>query len=280
MKSLHLPTFSSTFPPCPAARYYHSTLSIWLSVDPMSDKYPSTSPYTYCGNNPVRLVDPDGREIWKPDLEGNLIAERGDNAWTLAKFLNDTPEKAIAMLKSQGYKINNGILNLKIGDKVKLDNVFTRSIASPSNTENDSYNCWGSAYAGVQDKTLNREIGIPYPAEFDNILTEQFESVPLSEAQFGKTIIRFEYENPYQGTKYDNLVQKGLASRQSGMIGSTSHAAVYYGKSNDGTIYVFTKNGYNSRKPMVVPLKSLLGPEGYGKVTGIGGESGYYNLKN
>ena len=64
------------------------------------------------------------------------------------------------------------------------------------------------------------------------------------------------------------------------MIGSTSHAAVYYGKSNDGTIYVFTKNGYNSRKPMVVPLKSLLGPEGYGKVTGIGGESGYYNLKN
>ena len=45
------------------SRYYNSSLSIWLSVDPMSDKYPSTSPYTYCGNNPVRLVDPDGREI-------------------------------------------------------------------------------------------------------------------------------------------------------------------------------------------------------------------------
>ena len=37
-------------------------LSIWLSVDPMSGKYPSTSPYTYCGNNPVKLVDPNGRE--------------------------------------------------------------------------------------------------------------------------------------------------------------------------------------------------------------------------
>ena len=46
----------------PQARHYNSDLSIWLSVDPMSDKYPSTSPYTYCGNNPVRLVDPDGRE--------------------------------------------------------------------------------------------------------------------------------------------------------------------------------------------------------------------------
>ena len=51
------------FPHSPSARHYNSSLSIWLSVDPMSDKYPSTSPYTYCGNNPVRLVDADGREI-------------------------------------------------------------------------------------------------------------------------------------------------------------------------------------------------------------------------
>ena len=48
----------------PAERHYNSDLSIWLSVDPMADKYPSTSPYTYCANNPVRLVDPNGR-AWK-----------------------------------------------------------------------------------------------------------------------------------------------------------------------------------------------------------------------
>ena len=42
------------------SRYYSSDLSIWLSVDPMSDKYPSLSPYTYCANNPVKLVDPNG----------------------------------------------------------------------------------------------------------------------------------------------------------------------------------------------------------------------------
>ena len=44
------------------SRYYSSDLSIWLSVDPQSDKYASLSPYTYCANNPVKLVDPNGEE--------------------------------------------------------------------------------------------------------------------------------------------------------------------------------------------------------------------------
>jgi len=53
------------------ARYYTSDLSIWLSVDPMSDKYPSLTPYNYCTNNPVILVDPNGEEgiIYLVDLQ-------------------------------------------------------------------------------------------------------------------------------------------------------------------------------------------------------------------
>ena len=46
------------------ARYYDSDiLTSWLSVDPMADKYPALSPYAYCANNPVKLVDPDGEEL-------------------------------------------------------------------------------------------------------------------------------------------------------------------------------------------------------------------------
>ena len=45
------------------ARYYQPNLSIWLSVDPMADKYPGVSPYTYCGNNPIKLVDPNGEKV-------------------------------------------------------------------------------------------------------------------------------------------------------------------------------------------------------------------------
>ena len=49
------------------ARYMdHELMTMWLSVDPMADKYPSISPYAYCAWNPVKLVGPDGRKIWLP----------------------------------------------------------------------------------------------------------------------------------------------------------------------------------------------------------------------
>ena len=62
------------------SRYYSSDLSIWLRVDPMSDKYPSLSPYTYCANNPVKLVDPNGEEFSNPDdpPKRNFFQKIGD----------------------------------------------------------------------------------------------------------------------------------------------------------------------------------------------------------
>jgi len=43
------------------ARYYDPKSSVWLGVDPKAEKAPSTSPYAYCSNNPIKYVDPDGK---------------------------------------------------------------------------------------------------------------------------------------------------------------------------------------------------------------------------
>ena len=45
------------------ARYYMSALGRWPSPDPLADKYPAHSPFTYTLNNPINAVDPDGRVV-------------------------------------------------------------------------------------------------------------------------------------------------------------------------------------------------------------------------
>ena len=45
------------------ARQYDPVVGRWFAQDPLSEKYYSISPYTFCANNPVRFVDPDGEAI-------------------------------------------------------------------------------------------------------------------------------------------------------------------------------------------------------------------------
>jgi RHS repeat-associated protein len=58
------------------ARYYEPRLSVWMSVDPMAEKYPNMSPFGYCANNPVNAIDPDGRV---------LIYVAGSNSYQYSK---------------------------------------------------------------------------------------------------------------------------------------------------------------------------------------------------
>ena len=102
----------------PYKRHYNSDLSIWLSVDPMSDKYPGVSPYAYCANNPVVLWDIDGRWIPGLDDDGNVTytAEKGDNYKTFAlQFSCRGKENEI--FKNAGYGI--GDKDVKAGDVIK-----------------------------------------------------------------------------------------------------------------------------------------------------------------
>ncbi len=42
------------------ARWYYPAIMRTTTMDPLAEKYYDISPYAWCGNNPVRFVDPDG----------------------------------------------------------------------------------------------------------------------------------------------------------------------------------------------------------------------------
>ena len=69
------------------ARYYLSLLGIWISPDPLMDKYPHISSYAYCNWNPINRLDPDGRDwvfqedgskyMWRDDITENSNMPKG-----------------------------------------------------------------------------------------------------------------------------------------------------------------------------------------------------------
>jgi RHS repeat-associated protein len=55
------------------ARIYDGRLGRWLSTDPLAAKYTSYSPYNYCINSPLSIIDYDGRDIIIVTTSGNFV---------------------------------------------------------------------------------------------------------------------------------------------------------------------------------------------------------------
>ena len=134
------------------SRYYNSDLSIWLSVDPMSDKYPSMSPYVYCANNPIKLVDPNGEEIYVGDnyyYNNGLLYYKGTNdVYTPEK--GSFEEKALNSLnKLRGTKQGGELMSRFEGNTGK-DALIVNAIYRQGDKNNQS---------GVDNKTIDATSG-------------------------------------------------------------------------------------------------------------------------
>ena len=96
------------------ARYMdHELMTMWLSVDPLADKYPSLSPYNYCAWNPLKVIDPDGRDTFNIDLDRGRIYQqeaKGDHCIRFRKDGEFLEDKTITGIKSQiNYENQDGI---------------------------------------------------------------------------------------------------------------------------------------------------------------------------
>jgi RHS repeat-associated protein len=211
------------------ARYYDPLLSIWMSVDPLAEQFPNFTPYNYTMNNPINLIDPTGMAAeWVPDADGNLIAEKGDNAASLAKHLRISETEAAGMIDKQGLSRENYVetdATVFKDQKLELDNNMKDAIAAK--VPCGGQNCHSSSQNALEGTVINQENSgnpnslLDHKNTFDRYLNDRtidyrdsFTEVSKDDLIFGQTLVTF----------------------------GNQHSAIYYGASNDGTIYIWERS--------------------------------------
>ena len=113
------------------ARQYDAALGRFTTVDLLAEKYYGVSPYAYCGNNPVRYIDPTGMFI-SPiyDKEGKLLG-------TDAEGLQGT---AIIMDKS----------NFKQG--MSHEEALSHDLGYDGLVNDEARSNYATSYAGLKDR--------------------------------------------------------------------------------------------------------------------------------
>lgn len=107
------------------ARYYDPKTALWLNTDPLAEKYPNVSPYTYTLNNPIKYIDPDGREplhiIFRIKNSNNNTDYRYHNG----KFYNTVTNKVYTGGNKTLDKVQSTFDKINSSNDVYLKNMLT-----------------------------------------------------------------------------------------------------------------------------------------------------------
>lgn len=113
------------------ARLYDPTTARWTTQDPLAEKYTSFSPYSYCVNDPVNLVDPNGNYIddYYDSFTGKYLGSDGSNTTynrlITEKLFNQISDSNISQEeKIKELQVNSRIIQI---NEEQINNAITNA---------------------------------------------------------------------------------------------------------------------------------------------------------
>ena len=171
------------------ARYYDPRLSLWISTDPLQEKYPHINSYCYTANNPVLFVDPDGKAIVKGAVAAFKYAKR---IWSVYKKTGKlTPSNLKKAGLDEFLDIAGDIQTIFTGDATTLDKVGAIADLIIGTDFNSKGKATVSNLLGLTESTLGKEKGSLSGTKKalgiakSKLGLDRTESLPKNKAKFG-----------------------------------------------------------------------------------------------
>jgi len=171
-------------------RQYDPRLGRWLSIDPLSEKYPEVSPYVSYYNNPLIFQDVKGDSIKLYSVNANTWKVKG---W-LQTLTNDE-----LTLNSVGTVVIKSKNTANAGEKLTVGTMLIRALISHDKEVNINFNSNGKNQANIlnTENSMNGK-GSNVVVDFDRFTKLDFNTENIetgnTELQFPKNEIILAHE--------------------------------------------------------------------------------------